>query len=202
MNEQRTGMPDNGASDEVDPAAVAARYRTLATRMTARVTGVDDTSWERPSPCEGWTARDVLHHVVEVQSWPLQATGIAVEDIPSCATDPVGAWAAASSKLVALLEDPDRAEVEIDVAVAGSMSAAAAVDLIVCGDLAIHTWDLARATGQDEQMDLGEAARIKAQLEFLGQSIRGPGLHGTALTPPAGADARIQLLAYAGRRAW
>ncbi|MEQ3542298.1 TIGR03086 family metal-binding protein [Pseudonocardia tropica] len=200
MNEQRAGMPDSGSSYEVE--AVAARYRALAERMTARVVSIDDTGWVQPSPCEGWTARDVIDHVVEVQRWPLRATGTNVEDIPSCSVDPVGAWTAASSKLVALLEYPGRAAIEIDVAVAGSMSAAAAVDLIVCGDLAIHTWDLSRATGQDERMDLAEAARVKTQLEFLGDAIRGPGLHGTPLAPPAGADARIQLLAYAGRRAW
>lgn len=190
-------------SDVVDPANVAARYRKLAAVMTARVTAVHDTGWEQSSPCEGWTARDVVSHVVEVQSWPLQATGVGVEDIPSSSQDPAAAWKAASSKLVAMLEDTDRASVEIDVAVAGMMPAGAAVDLIVCGDLVVHIWDLSRATGQDERIELAEVARMRAAVEFLGeQTIRRPGLYGAALTPPTGADAQTKLLAYLGRRAW
>lgn len=189
--------------DIANPADVAARYHRVAAVMTARVAGVDDAGWERPSPCAGWTARDVLAHVVEVHSWPLEATGLGADGIPPATEHPVAAWDAASSTLSRLLEDADLAAVEIDVAVAGRMPAAAAVDLIVCGDLVVHTWDLSWATGQDARIDPAELARTKAAVESLGEdTIRNPGLYADALTPPVGADAQTEFLAYLGRKAW
>lgn len=83
------------------------------------------------------------------------------------------------------------------------MPAAAAVDLIVCGDLVVHIWDLSRATGQDERIEPAEVARTRAAVEYLGEdTLRQPGLYSGALTPPLGADAQTELLAYLGRRAW
>jgi uncharacterized protein (TIGR03086 family) len=187
----------------VEPAEVAARYRRLAAAMTARVNGVGGSGWEQPSPCAGWTARDVLRHVVEVQRWPLEAAGAGVDDIPSSDADVVAAWDAASSKLAGLLDDAGKAAVEIEVAVAGWMSAAAAVNLIVCGDLTVHTWDLARATGQDEHLDPAEVASMRAAVDAIGmEKLRRFGLYSSALIPPSGADAQTELLAYLGRRAW
>ena len=41
--------------------------RRHADRFTAVVEAAGDTQWSSPSPCEGWTAADVLDHVVDTQ---------------------------------------------------------------------------------------------------------------------------------------
>jgi len=43
---------------------ISERYRTLADEMTRRVAAVPADRWDDPSPCEGWSARDVLGHVI------------------------------------------------------------------------------------------------------------------------------------------
>jgi uncharacterized protein (TIGR03083 family) len=45
--------------------AISERYRDLAARFTAKVDGVPDDAWGNPSPCEGWTVRQVVTHVAE-----------------------------------------------------------------------------------------------------------------------------------------
>ncbi len=44
---------------------IAQRWRTVADGFGARVDAVPDGGWERPTPCEGWVARDVVAHLVE-----------------------------------------------------------------------------------------------------------------------------------------
>jgi hypothetical protein len=39
---------------------VSARYATIAAGFTARVEGCPEDKWDAPSPCESWTARDVV----------------------------------------------------------------------------------------------------------------------------------------------
>ncbi|HMQ25825.1 MAG TPA: maleylpyruvate isomerase N-terminal domain-containing protein [Acidimicrobiales bacterium] len=44
---------------------IADRYRRLADAFTAKVAAVPDDGWDVPTPCEDWTARDLVGHVVE-----------------------------------------------------------------------------------------------------------------------------------------
>src|SRR6266550_4748991 len=43
----------------------ADRYRAVAEGFTRRARAVPETAWERPAPCDGWVARDVVGHLVE-----------------------------------------------------------------------------------------------------------------------------------------
>ncbi|NKV83195.1 hypothetical protein GS930_10860 [Rhodococcus hoagii] len=58
-------------------------YRRLAAAFTDRVDAVPADRWEAASPCEGWTARDVLTHVVETQSHMVGVVGLSIPDGPS-----------------------------------------------------------------------------------------------------------------------
>ncbi len=76
------------------------------------------------------------------------------------------------------------------------------VDMIVINDVLIHTWDLARATGQDETLDAGEVARMTGGgfLEMPDEVLRGSGQFGPRVDVPADADPQTKLLAFSGRR--
>ena len=43
------------------------RYARLADAFAAKIAAVPDDRWACPSPCEGWTARDVVRHVIDSQ---------------------------------------------------------------------------------------------------------------------------------------
>ncbi len=177
---------------------IAARYRSLAVGFTARVAAVPDERWSNPSPCAEWTALDVVGHMVEVHGRMLGFVDRELGPVPSVDEDPLGAWTAARDVVQADLDDPQRAAAAFD-GYFGRTTFAESVDRFVCFDLLIHGWDLARATGQDETLDLDEVRRVAAQAEAFGDMLHSSGACGPAVEAPAGADEQQRLLAYLGR---
>src|SRR4029077_16206761 len=93
---------------------VSERYARLADAFAAKIAAVPEDRWASPSPCEDWTAREVVRHVVGTQGMFLGFVGRKPGDIPSVDDDPLGAWNAARSVVQADLEDPDRAGAEFE----------------------------------------------------------------------------------------
>jgi len=121
--------------------------------------------------------------------------------IPSVDDDPAAAFGAARSVVASDLEDPQRAGATFE-GFSGRSTFAEAVDRFLSGDLLIHRWDLARATGQEVELDLEEVRRQREVLDGFGDRLRGPGAFGPELQPPEDADEQTRLLAFAGRRAF
>lgn len=180
-------------------SAIADRYERLADKFAAKVAAVPADRWENPSPCEGWTARDVVRHVVDTHELFCRFVGRSLGDIPSVDDDPAAAFDAARRTVRDDLRDPARAHATYD-GFFGRMTFAEGVDRFLCFDLVVHGWDLARATGLDERIDPEEVARISDEAHAFGDALRGPGIFGPPLDPPPGADAQARLLAFLGRR--
>ncbi|MFC9787022.1 TIGR03086 family metal-binding protein [Rhodococcus sp. NPDC127528] len=178
----------------------AARYRRLAETLTRTVEAVPADGWERPSPCEGWTARDVLRHVIDTQTYPLDPVGLTLPPVPDVDSDPVGAWAQTRDAVLDILDDPERAGLEYDGSL-GRTSVAATFGSFFCFDLVVHRWDLARATGLDESIPTEDLVLVTGFADRMGEQIRTPGVCGPAVEVPAEADAQTRLLGRLGRRA-
>ena len=129
---------------------ISERYRRVASQMTEHVTAVPDGAWDNPSPCEGWVARDVVRHMVEWMPGFL-ASGASVEAPrgPSVDEDPVGAWRVLTDWIQGLLDDPRIAASQFSHSRAGQHSLEDAIATFILGDVLVHTWDVARATGGD-----------------------------------------------------
>jgi uncharacterized protein (TIGR03086 family) len=69
----------------------------------------------------------------------------------------------------------------------------------LCTDTLIHTWDLARATGQDEALDEEGVTKAMEFLTPIDEAIRRPGGFGTKVEPRPDADAQTRLLNFSGR---
>ena len=177
----------------------ADRYRTLAQSMTECIAGVPDDKWGAATPCEGWTARDVVGHLVDTSGMFLGFIGQDAPGGPSGDEDPLGAFTTARDAVQGALDDPATAAQEYD-GMFGRTSFAKSVDGFLSADLVIHRWDLARATGQDETLPPAEVQRIQAELAPMDEKMRGPGAFGPKLEPPAGADEQTKLLAFLGRQ--
>jgi hypothetical protein len=67
-------------------------------------------------------------------------------------------------------------------------------------DLVVHGWDLARATGQDEQLDPAEVRRVLEATAGMGALIRGGGAFGPPVEVPEDADEQTRMLAHLGPR--
>ncbi len=91
------------------------------------------------------------------------------------------------------LEDPAIAATEFDSPL-GPQTFEGAVGEFICGDLVVHQWDLARATGQDETLDPDEVRNMHASLLPLDEVLRRPGVFGPKVEPPADADEQTAFL--------
>ena len=126
----------------------AERHRQIAQLFTDRVKGTRD--WDAPSPVAGWAARDVVRHLTEWLPGFLSAgAGIRLPGGPSADEDPVGAWEAHCAAVQALLDDPATPGRVLANPHIGELPLDRAVDQFYTPDVFMHTWDLARATGQD-----------------------------------------------------
>src|SRR4051794_7775048 len=85
----------------------AEEHRSIAGTFTDRVRGVPAGGWDRPAPCEGWVARDVVGHLVGWFPGFLKAgAGVDLPAGPSVDDDPVAAWQVHSDGVQAVLDDP------------------------------------------------------------------------------------------------
>jgi uncharacterized protein (TIGR03086 family) len=179
--------------------SVAERYRRVAAGFSRRVDAATD--WDVPSPCAGWSARDVVGHLVE---WfpPFLADGadITLAGGPSAADDPAGAWHALDRGVQAVLDDPATAERRFHHDHAGDHALPDAIGMFFLNDVLIHTWDVARATGQDETLDPDEVASMLSGIEQYDEALRVGGQYGPRVDVPADADPQTRLLAFLGRR--
>src|ERR671939_376201 len=83
----------------------AERHREIGRAFTDRVRGT--RSWDAPSPVAGWTARDVVRHLVEwLPGFLAAGASVALPTGPSVDDDPAAAWQVHRDGVQALLDDP------------------------------------------------------------------------------------------------
>jgi uncharacterized protein (TIGR03086 family) len=181
-------------------ASPSDEHREIAGAFTATVEGAAPAAWDDPAPPEGWVARDVVRHLVEWFPAFLEgATGIRLPTGPSVDDDPVGAWRSQTDAVQALLDDPATAERIHDLPHIGTMSLGQAVAMIYVGDVFLHRWDLARATGQDETLDPVRCAEMLEGMRPMEEALRQSGHYGPRVEVRDDADVQTQLLAFIGR---
>ena len=176
-------------------------HRLVAGVFSDRVRGVTPaTAWDSPAPCEGWVARDVVRHLVE---WfpPFLRSGCGIELPvgPSPDEDPVGAWEVHRDAVQAVLDDPATATTTFRNPHIGELPLDQAIDRFYTSDVFLHTWDLARATGQDERLDPARCAAMLEGMLPMDELLRSSGHYGPRVPVPDDADVQTRLLAFIGR---
>jgi uncharacterized protein (TIGR03086 family) len=176
----------------------AERHREIGRVFTDRVRGV--RSWDAPAPVAGWTARDVVGHLVDwLPSFLAAGSSVRLPAVPSVDDDPVGAWLAHVDAVQAVLDDPATAELTLSNRHIGQLPLDRAIDQFYTSDVFMHTWDLARATGQDDRLDPEFCALLLAGMEPLEDVIRSSGQYGPRVPVKDDADTQAKLLAFIGR---
>jgi uncharacterized protein (TIGR03086 family) len=179
---------------------IADRYRRVASRFTARVDEVPEDAWGLPAPCEGWVARDVVRHLVEwIPSFLSAAGGPALPVGPPVDDDPAGAWHVLDAAIQSLLDDPVASATTISHPRAGTHRLDDAIAMFFLGDVVVHTWDIARATGLDETLDADIVHDMLVGMEPLDDMLRASGQYGAKVAVPADADEQTRLIAFTGR---
>lgn len=174
------------------------RYRAAAVTFTERVRGTTD--WDAPTPVAEWRARDVVDHLT---TWlPGMLAGgcdVRLEPGPSAGEDPVAAWEHVDRQVQALLDDPATAGVTFSHEHIGTLPLPELIDRYFTSDVVFHTWDLARATGQDDRLDEAFIADAYAGMRAMADVIRGSGQFGQEQPVREGAGTQERLIAFIGR---
>ncbi len=176
---------------------VAERYATIARGFAARASGVTEDQWANRTPCPEWTVRDLVGHVVNTTRRVHGNLGEPVED-PDLDGDLVAQFAEARRAIESALADPGRAA-QVVSGMFGEQSFESLVGRLLCSDTLLHTWDLARATGQDERLDPVAVERCAEFLAPMDEAIRRPGGFAPKVAPVQGADDQTLLLNFCGR---
>ncbi len=186
-------------------SAASDRYRRLAARFTELVSSVPVDAWTNASPCVGWTAVDVLHHVVttEADLYSRMPFGSVLELRLNEPHDPAplaAAWTQVSEVIQSTLDTAEHAGLKYD-GFFGPTTFAETVDRFYSFDLVVHCWDLARATNMRayEVFDPAEMTTCQTDFADLSDTMRQPGLLDPELTVADDADEPTKFLAFLGR---
>lgn len=176
------------------------RFRRVAAMFSARVSEVPADAWDNPAPCEGWVARDIVRHLVEWVPAVMGRAGLEFPASTSVDDDPDRAWQGLAATLQAALDDPEVAARRFDAGPPGELSIEAAIGMLVTGDVLIHTWDLATATGLDDRLDAIAVSETLAGMVPLDEALRSSGHCGPRVAVGDDADDQTKLIAFTGRR--
>ena len=183
----------------LSPAESHARWAAV---FTEKVRGVAPDGWDAPSPVDGWRARDVVRHLVEwFPAFLESGAGVRLPAVPSVDDDPVAAWTAHRDNVQALLDDPATADLVLRNPHTGDVPLPDAVERLYTADVFMHTWDLARATGQDDTLDEARCRELYGGMLPMENVLRASGQFGGHVDVPEHADVQTKLLALIGRRA-
>lgn len=160
------------------------------------VAGIAPDQLDRPTPCEDFTVRGVLEHMIGGATQFAAAYRGEAAGEPDV-TDPVAGTGAALGELVSAMTAPGA----LDRTVAtpfGDLPGDVFARVVVLDGL-VHGWDLATATGQPYEPDAELVAAVDEFARNMLEPLRGDAF-GAAVEPPAGATPIERLAAYTGRR--
>lgn len=161
------------------------------------------TDWNAPTPDADWTVRDLVSHVVEEQQWvPHLLAGSSIADAQR-RIQPLGEDLRAEWRLYSLAATSAWDAAAPDTRVNLSYDTVPVSDYLreQVSDVAIHSWDLARAVGADETLDDTLVEAVWTVFEPQRDTLSASGLFAAPLPLPPDAPLQLRLLALTGRDA-
>ncbi len=166
--------------------------------FSARLAAVTDSQWTAPTPCADWNVLDLVNHVVTGNQLTICLLGADAFDVhePRAPQDVVRAFQWTASR-----QNEAFRRVPGEQAVAHPAGVIPASDFTIyrCADVAVHTWDLARAIGADD--DLGPvlvSQVLQPYVEWV-DSLDLEQMYAPATPVDADAPQQDRLLARLGR---
>ena len=176
--------------------------------FTRRVRGITPDAWSAPSPCEGWDVRTVVNHVVAGNIMAARlldgaAKDAAIEGLFSAdllGADATAAVASSGEEQLAAFRRPNALEMTVHHP-AGDIPATMLLGFRL-GDVVVHGWDVARGSGQSEELDADAVEALWSSMQpvlpmMAARGVFGAGASGTV---PDDAPLQVRLLDAMGRR--
>lgn len=156
-----------------------------------------DQYWDAPTPCADWTVRDIVRHAIETEQDFLGRHDLPVTAV-DVASDPAAAWQSHAAAVTAVLAQDGVAGRAFD-GYFGPTTIGETMADFYGWDLAVHAWDVARATGQEWPVTDVEADALSRTADGWGPALYSEGICAQALEVSADASSRDRLLARLGR---
>jgi uncharacterized protein (TIGR03086 family) len=205
MNPTPAQPNDASIDDDLDVDAIVADYRRSLDVMDAAVRSADPDRWDDQSPCEHWSARQVLGHAVTFAGNVVTLAGdgpapdfhATVDFAAVAGDDPTTTWTAIRERIEAeLLGRPDRLAA-VRMTPLGVEMPIAQLLTFQGMDPVVHGWDIATATGGRVDIPDDLADKYVARFAPVAESIRANGLLGP--TTDGGTSPLDRLLDFCGR---
>jgi uncharacterized protein (TIGR03086 family) len=178
----------------------ATSFETANTSLSAVIDAVPADAWSQPSPCEGWSARDVVRHLIDTERDFFTKRDLDLGEAPDVDGDPAAAWREHSQRVSALLADESVTATEYDGHF-GPTTIGATVEQFYVFDLMVHRWDIARAAGLETHLSDAELDRIEKGADSFGDAIYMDGVCKPGVEAAPEAPREVRVLARLGRRA-
>ena len=170
-------------------------FDDAADRFSNTVRATDD--WGAASPCEEWTAADVVDHVVDTERQFLESHGAELGDRPT--GTPREVWAAHLAAVRNVVTDDLRAQ-EYD-GFFGRTTIGATLDHFYGFDLVVHGWDLGSSNGSPTTFTAADMDTMEAAFEGFGDHAYDDGVFKQPVEVADDAPRQTRILARMGRRA-
>jgi len=176
--------------------------RRAVQHWVARVAEVRNSQWGAPTPCEQWSVRELVNHVVAEELWVVPLlSGKTIQEVGSQFDgDVLGADPQGNARMAA---DDAMAMVEAVVPAGGRVQLSYGEEDMgeyvrqLSADHLIHGWDLGVATGGDASMDPELVAEVGAWFFQREATYRSAGAVGPRTS--GSGDPAAELLAAFGR---
>lgn len=178
----------------------AAGYSAARRPLTSLLDSVAPLAWAAPSPCDGWTARDVVGHLVETQRELFGRHGVELGAAPNVAADPAAAWQAHAQAVEEVIADDAVADMAFDSYFGPTTLGATLLQFYVF-DMVAHRWDVARAVGVDAALTDTELDLLDEGASSFGDALYMEGVCAPGVEPAADAGREATVLARLGRQA-
>ena len=176
---------------------VISRVTSLVNQFDARVQAAGSDSWDNQSPCADWKARDVVAHVANNLAG-VTAGLTSTEPSPVSADGDIAAsWGQVRDGFVGAIGTADLSQTLNGPF--GPMPADQLLGRIMSTDVLVHTWDLARSVGGDEQLDADAVEGAYSGMKPMDAMIRRPGVFDAKVDAPVDADRQTEFLCFLGR---
>jgi len=172
-------------------------FNDRADRFGAVVDAVPTDRWTAQSPCEKWTAADVVDHVVDTQRDFLSRHQIDAGTRPD--GSPQQLWDAHLRAVRDALADEEVLETRFEGFFGPTTIGATLADFYGF-DLVVHRWDLARAAGSDSEFSVGEMDLLETSIAGFGEHLYADGVCANPVPSAPDSTRQERLLATLGRQ--
>ncbi len=173
------------------------------------VAGVGSDQWHDATPCTEWDVRTLVHHLLYEQRWvPPVLKGQTIEQVGDrfegdlMGEDQSG-WpsllASSIEEAHAVVAQPGSLRRTVHLSFGDTPGEEYVTQLTA--DLAIHAWDLARATGQDKTIDPDAVTLLLSWVEANADLLAGSGMFASPIEAGPDQPDQVRMLRLLGRRA-